>query len=148
MPRARPRPGRSKRFVLDCSMTLAWFFADEADPYADSVAKSLKDATAVVPDLFHLEVANTLLVGERRKRNSRAQGASFLTRLAALPIVVDGQTATRAWTDTIALARTCGLSTYDAAYLEIAVRETLPIATRDDQIRDAAIAIGVPLYKR
>lgn len=148
MPRARPRPSRGKRFVLDCSITLAWFFADEADPYADTVAKSLKDATAVVPDLFHLEIANTLLVGERRKRNNRAQADSFLTRLAALPIVVDGQTATRAWTDTIGLARTCNLSTYDAAYLEVAVRETLPIATLDDEIRDAAITIGVPLYKR
>jgi predicted nucleic acid-binding protein len=148
MPRARPKPRRGKRFVLDCSVALAWFFADEADPYADSVAKSFKDATAIVPGLFHLEIANILLVGERRKRNNRAQADSFLTRLAALPLVVDGQTASRAWSDTIALARTCGLSTYDAAYLEVAVRETLPIATLDDEIRDAAIAIGVPLYKR
>ena len=148
MPRARPRPGRGKRFVLDGAITLAWFFADEADPYADAVARSLKGATAVVPDLFHLEIANTLLVGERRKRNSRAQADSFLRRLAALPILVEGQTARRAWADTIGLARTCGLSTYDAAYLEVAVRETLPIATLDDQIRDAAIKIGVPLYQR
>jgi predicted nucleic acid-binding protein len=148
MPRARPRPGRGKRFVLDGSITLAWFFADEADPYADKVARSLKDATAVVPDLFHLEIANTLLVGERRKRNSRAQADSFLKHLAALPIIVDGQTAARAWTETIALARTCGLSTYDAAYLEVAIRATLPLATLDDQLRDAAISIGVPLYQR
>jgi predicted nucleic acid-binding protein len=127
---------------------MAWFFADEANSYADSVAKSLKDAIAVVPGLFHLEIANILLVGERRKRNNRAQADSFVTRLAALPVIVDGQTASRACTDTIALARTYGLSTYDAAYLEVAVRETLPIATLDDEIRDAAIAIGVSLYKR
>jgi predicted nucleic acid-binding protein len=69
-------------------------------------------------------------------------------RLAALPLQVDGQTASRAWSDTIALARTHGLSTYDAAYLELAVRESLPIATLDDVIQGAAIAIGVPLYKR
>ena len=148
MPRARPKPRRGKRFVLDCSVAIAWFFADETDPYADSVAKSLKETTAVVPGLFHLEIANILLVGERRKRSNRAQAESFLTRLAALPLVVDGQTATRAWSDTIALARSNGLSTCDAAYLEVAIRESLPIATLDDEIRDAAIAIGVQLYKR
>ena len=129
MPRARPKPGRGKRFVLDCSVAIAWFFADEADPYVDSVAKSLKEATAVVPALFHLEIANILLVGERRKRSNRAQTESFLTRLAALPLVIDGQTATRAWSDTIALARSNGLSAYDATYLEVAIRESLPIAT-------------------
>jgi predicted nucleic acid-binding protein len=148
MPRSRPKPARKKRFVLDCSVALAWYFADEADPYADAVAKSLKDATAIVPALFHLEIANILIVGERRKRGTEAQANTFLMRLAALPLHLDGQTASRAWSDTIALARTHGLSIYDAAYLELAVRELLPIATLDDDIQDAAIAIGVPLYKR
>src|SRR5438045_3620124 len=106
------------RFVLDCSVVLAWYFADESDPFADAVAASLPGATAVVPSLFHLEIANILVVGERRRRSTAAQATAFLSRLAALPIVVDAQTDTRAWSDTMALARAHGLSAYDAAYLE------------------------------
>src|SRR5262245_53500218 len=100
MPRSRPRPVRAKRFVLDCSIVFAWYFADESDPYAYLVAKTLKDATAVVPGHFHLEIANTLVVGERRQRSTRGQANAFLTRLAALPVVVDSETVTRAWSDT------------------------------------------------
>jgi predicted nucleic acid-binding protein len=135
------------RFVLDCSVVLAWYFADESDPFADAVATSLARGTAVVPSLFHLEIANILVVGERRKRSTEAQAATFLSQLAALPIVVDGQTEAHAWSDTIALARAHGLSAYDAAYLELAIREALPIATLDDRLRAAAKAVGVPFYK-
>ncbi|MBO0699111.1 MAG: type II toxin-antitoxin system VapC family toxin, partial [Zavarzinella sp.] len=106
------------RFVLDCSVALAWYFADESDAFADAVAASLTGATAVVPSLFHLEIANILVVGERRNRSTESQAAAFLTRLAALPIVVDDQTGTRAWSDTLSLARGHGLSAYDAAYQE------------------------------
>ena len=73
--------------------------------------------------------------------------ATRLARLAALPITVDDQTGTRAWSDTIVLARAHGLSAYDAAYLELAVREGLPIATLDDRLKAAAKAVGVPYYK-
>lgn len=135
------------RFVLDCSVVLAWYFADESDPFADAVAASLTGATAVVPSLFHLEIANILVVGERRKRSTEAQAAAFLSQLAALPVVVDGQTGVRAWSDTMALARAHGLSAYDAAYLELAVREALPIATLDDRLQAAAKAVGVAFYK-
>lgn len=148
MPRSRPGPARRKQFVIDSSVVLAWYFADESDPYADSVAKSLKKATAVVPTHFHLEIANILVVGERRQRSSNAQATAFLTRLAALPLIVDGQTVASAWSDTMALARSHKLSAYDAAYLELATRESLPIATLDDDVKDAAIAIGIPLYMR
>jgi predicted nucleic acid-binding protein len=145
---ARTRtPQTAVRFVLDCSIVFAWYFADESDPYADAVAASLPGATALVPALFPLEVANTLLVGERRKRSTAAQAAAFLDRLAALPIAVDGQTVTRAWSDTIGLARANNLSSYDAAYLELAARESLPMATRDEKLRATAKAIGVPHYK-
>src|SRR3954447_3585719 len=126
------------RFVLDGSVVLAWYFADESDPFADAVAASLAGATAVVPSLFHLEIANILVVGERRKRSTEAQATAFLASLVALPIVVDDQTGTRAWSNTIALARAHGLSAYDAAYLELAVRESIPIATLDDRLKAAA----------
>ena len=140
---ATPTP----RFVLHCSVVLAWYFADESDPFADAVASSLAGATAVVPTLFHLEIANILVVGERRKRSTEAQATAFLSQLSALPIVVDGETGARAWSDTMALARAHGLSAYDAAYLELAVREALPIATLDDRLRTAAKAVGVPFFK-
>ena len=147
MARTRTKPAPVTRFVLDGSIVLAWYFADESDPYADSVAAALPVATAIVPSLFHLELANILVVGERRKRSTEAQATAFLARLAGLPIVLDGQTATRAWSDTIALARSHGLSAYDAAYLELAVRESMPLATLDDQLKTAAKAIGVPMFK-
>ena len=79
--------------------------------------------------------------------STEAQAATFLARLAALPIAVDDETSARAWAETIALARAHGLSTYDAAYLELAVRGGLPIATLHDRLKAAAKAVGVPVYK-
>jgi predicted nucleic acid-binding protein len=145
MPRPR-KPAPPKRFVLDRSVVLAWYFADESDPYADAVARSMKKAAAVVPALFPLEIANILVVGERRKRSTEAQSTAFLARLAKLPITVDGQTVGRAWSDTISLARAHGLSTYDAAYLELAIRESLPLASLDYQLKNAAYSAGVTRY--
>jgi predicted nucleic acid-binding protein len=144
MARAKRKP--SRRFVLDCSVVLAWYFADEADEYADSVAGALPTATALVPTLFHLEIANILVVGERRKRSTEAEATAFLTRLAQLPIIVDGQTVARAWSDTIALARTHGLSSYDAAYLELASRASAQLATLDEKLRNVARDMGTTIF--
>jgi predicted nucleic acid-binding protein len=147
MARARPKKAPARRFVLDCSIVLAWYFADEANDYADAVAGALASAVVIVPSLFLLELANTLVVGERRGRSTAAQATAFLTRLAALPIVVDEQTMKRAWLDTISLARSHGLSTYDAAYLELALREALPLATLDDRLAAASKALGVVSFE-
>ncbi len=147
MARQRSMKSPKPRLVLDCSVVFAWYFADEAGPYADAVALALAKSVAVVPSLFHLEAANTLVVGERRRCSTEAQAAAFLARLAALPIAVDGQTVTRAWSDTIALARAHALSTYDAAYLELALRLALPLASLDEKLRGAAAAVGVALFK-
>lgn len=84
------------RFILDTSLTLAWYFADEANPYADAVAQKLASAEAIVPSLWPLEVANALVIGERRKRSTAAQASTFLARLGTLPIVIDDETETRA----------------------------------------------------
>lgn len=135
------------RFVLDCSIVFAWFFADESDPYADAVAAALPGIVAVVPSLFHLEAANTLVVGERRRRCTEAQATAFLVRLAGLPIQIDSQTASRAWSETVAVARAHRLSTYDAAYLDLAAREALPLATLDAPLKTAASKLGVPFFK-
>lgn len=138
--------GVTERLVLDGSLTLAWYFSDEADPYADAVAKGLASREAFVPSLWRLEIANTLIVGERRKRSTEAQAAAFIARLELLPIVIDDETDARAWSETIRLARTHTLSAYDAAYLELAMRRGLPIASLDDQLKAAAKSVGVPLF--
>src|SRR3982751_6806584 len=138
--------GVAERLVLDGSLTLAWYFADEADPYADAVARGLPTREAVVPSLWRLEIANALVVGEWRKRSTQAQAAAFVARLELLPIVVDDETDARAWGETIRLARAHQLSAYDAAYLELAMRRGLPLASLDDPLKAAAAAVGVPLF--
>jgi predicted nucleic acid-binding protein len=144
------KKGKSKRkgadFVLDGFVALAWFFEDEADAYAESVADSLARVSALVPSHWHLEVANALVVGERRKRTTEAKSTRFLTLLAALPIRADELTPDKAWHETIALARAHSLSAYDAAYLELALRRDLAIATLDGPLRKAMRVVGIPLY--
>ena len=124
-------------------MALAWCFPDEKAPYPQAVLDSLARAQAVVPSLWHLEVGNSLLVGERRQRSTQADTATWLAFLRSLPITVDDETATRAWNDVLSLARAHNLSTYDAAYLELALRRGLPLATLDDKLKIAAAAVGV-----
>lgn len=134
-------------FVLDCSLTVAWFFEDETNRYAQAVEDSLPTAAAIVPTLWPLEVANALLMGERRKRATEAKVTTFLRLLEALPIALDDETATRAWQQSLHLARSHRLSVYDATYLELALRYGLPLATLDNRLTAAARAAGVPAYK-
>ena len=144
------RPKRSLRssetFVVDCSVVFAWYFADEANRYADSVAMSLSSAKAVVPVIWPLEVANTLLMGERRGRSTELQAAAFLSRLVQLPIAIDDQTTVAAWSFTMQLARQHQLSAYDAAYLELALRLGTPLATLDEALITGARRAGVFIY--
>lgn len=131
--------------VLDCSVTMAWFFDGEATAATDAILDRLnRDARAIVAQHWALEVANTLLVGERRKRCSAADSSHFLTLLGSLAIETDAETGARAASSTLALARGHGLSAYDAAYLELAMRRNVPLATLDSDLRDAAKALGVP----
>lgn len=125
---------------------MAWCFADEADAYADRIARGFPRLQVVVPVLWYLEVANALLMGERRKRSVAADTAQWIAYLRSLPILVDEEPAMRAWSDTLMLARTHGLSAYDAAYLELAMRRCLPLATLDRPLAKAAKAAGVTLY--
>jgi predicted nucleic acid-binding protein len=134
-------------FVLDCSIAMAWYFVDESSAYADAIARQLPDRTAVVPLNWSLEVANSLIVGERRKRSTQAQAASFIKNLAAMPITIDDETNLHVWTTTLNLARTHNLSAYDAAYLELALRRGLPLASLDEKLNDAAKAVGIALYE-
>jgi predicted nucleic acid-binding protein len=85
-------------------------------------------------------------MGERRKRSTQAKAAKWLRLLAALPIAVDTQTPGLAFAPILALARSHGLTAYDAAYLELAVRLGLPLAARDRRLEKAAQEVGVPLF--
>ena len=125
-------------FVVDNSVVMAWCFEDEAGKYADAVLERLTVAEAMVPAIWPLEVGNVLLVAERRRRLRRADSARFIALLRQLPIVVEPEDARRALGDVMALARDVGLSTYDASYLNVALRHGLPIATMDRDLRKAA----------
>ena len=134
-----------KRFVIDCSVVMAWCFVDEADEYADSVLDMLASAEAVAPSLWALEVANVLLVGERRNRLKEADSARFIELLRELHITADNETADHALREILSIGRVQGLSSYDAAYLELAMRHGLALATRDNALRRAAKKFGVRL---
>ncbi len=138
----RPKEG----FVVDSSITLAWCFPDEIDDYPQAVLDALATEPAFVPDLWHLEVANTLVVGERRKRSTQADTVAWMNFLSDLPITVDEETKDHVFADTTHLARSNNLSAYDAAYLELAMRRGLPLATLDEGLRAAARTVGVALY--
>jgi predicted nucleic acid-binding protein len=134
----------SRRFVLDSSVTMTWFFEDEATPATDALLDQLAaDAHAVVAAHWALEVSNTLLMGERRKRCTVAESTHFLQILNGLQIETDQETVDRAGGTTLALARTHGLTLYDSAYLELAMRSRLPLATLDHRLRAAAVKTGV-----
>lgn len=132
-------------FVLDCSVTMSWCFEDETSPATESILDMLADGFALVPSLWSLEVANVLLAAERRKRLTEAQSVRFVELLRSLPITIDEDTSSRAFRETMLLAREHGLSSYDAAYVELALREGLPLATRDIHLKRAARKCGIRL---
>jgi predicted nucleic acid-binding protein len=136
----------TESLVIDCSVTMAWYFKDEATPYTSAVRAALATERAAVPVLWPLEVANVLLMGERRKRSTQAKATKWLRFLAALPIGVDTQTPALAFDMVLALARSHKLTAYDAAYLELAMRLGVPLAARDDTLEKAAHAVGVPRF--
>ena len=138
---------RLDSFVLDASITVAWYFRDEADPYADAVARRVPTVKPIVPSVWPLEVANTMLVGERRKRDAVATILQWTAYLTGLPIAVDEQNFGRVFGDVLAIARTYDLSVYDASYVELAIRSGLPLATLDGRLRAAAAALGVRIYQ-
>ena len=127
------------RFVLDASVAVAWLLEDEDDPVADAAMSQLATEFALVPQLWHLEVRNVLVVAERRGRVGAAGLEDGLRRLGELPIRTD----TEANLGTaLALARRRRLTIYDALYLELALRADAPLATVDRVLADAAVAEG------
>ena len=104
-------------FVIDASLTLAWVFVDEATQYNRSVRERLATETVTTPTIWPLEVANALLVGERRQRIAESHVGVALQMLMDLPILVDSINFTSVWLSVVAIAREYRLSVYDASYL-------------------------------
>jgi predicted nucleic acid-binding protein len=134
-------------FVLDASVTLAWAFEDEGGEYAVRVLEALRRSEAVAASLWPLEVANGLLTAERRGRLEAAGARQFLHLLLSLPVVVEPVARRRAFEGVHRLARTHDLTSYDAAYLEVAVRYGIPVATLDERLRKAVVAEGLSVFE-
>jgi len=135
----------SEIFVIDNSVVMTWCFKDEENPYADDILDSLENATAHVPSIWPLEVGNVLLVAERKNRLSEADSIRFIALLTELPIIIEQESPERMIKEIFALARKHELSSYDASYLDLAMRKGLPIATLDNNLIDAAKRSQVPI---
>jgi predicted nucleic acid-binding protein len=136
------------RFVLDASIALAWCFADENSAIAQHVGGMFKrGGTAVAPAFFPLEVLNALLMAEKRKRISKELVRSFLADLATLPIVLEQLPARVVFERIQHLSREHGLTSYDAAYLDLALENELPLATLDDELGRACKKARVRLLQ-
>lgn len=134
-------------FVLDAAVTMGWCFAAHADPYCRRVLEALNEDRAIAPEIWLHEVTNVLLVSERRRRLTLGQSDEFLSRLRQFPIEVESVAGKTPWPgEVFRVARAHDLTTYDAAYLELAQRRKLPLATLDTALRSAAHRIGVSLF--
>jgi predicted nucleic acid-binding protein len=132
-------------FVLDASVAVAWCFEDESTPAAWALLDRLRTAPGHVPALWALEIGNILLGAEKRQRITQARTVEFLSILGELDIRVDPDLAGRAFRDVLPLARERRLTTYDATYLELAMRLGLPLATKDKALARAATALRIKM---
>ena len=130
-------------FVVDNSVALTWCFEDERTPATAALLAQLGELGGLAPMLWPLEAVNGLLVAERRGRLEASRRRRLAGFLHALPITLDADTASQAWTATARLAERFGLSAYDAAYLELAQRHQLPLASLDRDLRSAATTLGI-----
>jgi len=130
-------------FVLDASVTVAWCFDDESTPAAWALLDRMRAAPAYVPVLWALEIGNILVGAERRRRITQARAVEFLGILGDLDIHVDPDLPGRAFRDILPIARESRITTYDASYLELAMRLGLPLATKDTALARAATALRI-----
>jgi predicted nucleic acid-binding protein len=135
-------------FILVASVAISWCFPGdptEDTPYSRRVLKELAANDAVVPEIWPFEIANSIFVSfSKRKRMTEEQITEYLTLLKALPIRVAPR---NLWSniDLESLARRRNIAAYDAAYLDLALRSNLALATSDEPLQQAAIAEGIPV---
>ena len=132
-------------FVIDNSVVMSWCFKDETSKYTDAILERLGRASAYVPAIWPLEVCNVLLVAERRKRLYQKDSAHFISLLLELPIIVEQESPERMLSEIISLAREFKMSSYDASYLDLAMRKGLSIATNDKNMISAARKCSVAI---
>jgi predicted nucleic acid-binding protein len=130
-------------FVLDCSVALAWVLPDEDNDAADLLADRLERESVYVPSIWPLEVSNALLGAQRRGRITESELIRLAGEMAALPVEVAPDTGAAAFGDVLQLARKLGLTTYDAAYLELARRRSVALATLDIPLRQACVTLTI-----
>jgi predicted nucleic acid-binding protein len=135
----------SASFVVDCSIAMAWLFHDEATPKTSALLNRLATETALVPAWWFVEITNVLAMAERNGRITARQSDAFIDDLSKLGIERDNQAPDRAFTHLLALCRTHRLTSYDAIYLDLAIRRSLPLATLDEDLRKAAKKLRVAL---
>jgi predicted nucleic acid-binding protein len=138
---------RANGIVVDASVALAWCFPDEASDYANSVLLALEDQTVLVPAIWAVEIANALVIGERRKRIRQPETGRFLELLKVLSIVEDKQVFSDAINNFFTIAQQHRLTAYDAAYLDLAIRYAIPLATLDGELQKAARAAGIRIFE-
>jgi len=134
--------------VIDNSVVMSWCFEDEANQYTDNVLESLKYVRAIVPVIWPLEVGNVLVVAERKGRLRYIDCIQFWELLSELPIDVEDQISEKVMMNVYTLAREAQLSTYDASYLELAIRKNLPLATLDKGLLRAARKFDIEIYNK
>ncbi|MFM8455095.1 MAG: type II toxin-antitoxin system VapC family toxin [Gammaproteobacteria bacterium] len=132
-------------FVLDASVALAWCFADESTEATNQLLEAVLMHKAHVPNLFHLEISNIILNAVRRNRISYARMTKYIELLNKLDLQIDSETSNRAFHEILQLSYSHGLTTYDAAYLELSLRLGLPLASRDKVLCKVAKNLGVAL---
>lgn len=131
-------------FVLDNSLAMAWCFVDEQTPVTTGLLDLATETGAFAPSLWPYEAANALAMALRRQRIQPAEYTQLIDFLRSLPVTLDTASMDRAWDASAALATRFRLSVYDAAYLELAQRTGLPLATLDRPLRMAAATLGIP----
>lgn len=131
------------RYVLDCSAALSWLFEDESSPMIDSLLDALPTSTAIVPDLWYIELANSLNVAIKRKRLDVKKVEQIIDRVLLLPIHVSSIHSNDVLTRVRKLAKQHGLSVYDAVYLDLALQLQMPLATLDEKLKTSAHQEGI-----
>lgn len=131
------------RFIIDNSVVMSWCFKDQANAYGDSILERLIESAAYVPSVWPLEVVNVLLSAERKKYISQADSVRFICLLSELPIYLENESPDKSMKELLGLARAHDLSSYDASYLDLAMKKGLPLATLDEKLRKAAVHTSV-----
>ena len=135
----------SAAFVVDCSIAMAWLFYDKATSKTTALLNRLATETALVPAWWFIEIANVLAMAERKGRIAPVQSDAFIADLSKLGIERDEEAPDRAFAHLLALCRKHRLTSYDAIYLDLAIRRSLPLATLDGDLRKTTKKLGVRL---